>query len=104
MKDYRLLTQFRFIAIAEGWSYLLLLGVGMTLKYGADWPEPNYLIGMAHGVLFVLYAIWGFWSGIQLRWRWKTYFWTGLAALVPFGTFIADRKIYKPQADRLAQN
>ncbi|NBB89009.1 MAG: DUF3817 domain-containing protein [Bacteroidetes bacterium] len=102
MGDYRLLTYFRFIAIAEGWSYLLLLGVGMTLKYGAGWPEPNYVIGMVHGVLFVLYAFWGLWVGIQLRWRWITYFWAALAALVPFGTFIADRKMYKPQADRLS--
>lgn len=101
MKKHRLLSQFRYIALSEGWSYLLLLGVGMPLKYGMDWPGPNYVIGLAHGLLFVLYAVWGCWAGIQLRWRLSTFFWAGLAALLPFGTFVADWKIFKPMADRL---
>ncbi len=102
MKNRRLLNQFRKIAISEGWSYVLLLGVGMPLKYGMDWPEPNYVIGMAHGLLFVLYAIWALWAGLALKWKLATFFWAGLAALLPFGTFVADAKIFKPMANRLS--
>jgi integral membrane protein len=101
MKKSRLLHQFRKIAIAEGWSYILLLGLGMPLKYGMDWPEPNYVIGLAHGLLFVLYIIWGFWAGLKLRWSFATFFWVGLASLLPFGTFIADAQLFKPMAKKL---
>ena len=102
MKNQRLLNQFRNIAISEGWSYVLLLGVGMPLKYGLEWPEPNYVIGMAHGFLFVLYVVWALWTGFALKWKLATFFWAGLASLLPFGTFIADRKIFKPMASRLS--
>lgn len=102
MKNQRLLNQFRHIAISEGWSYVLLLGVGMPLKYGLEWPEPNYVIGMAHGFLFVLYVVWALWTGFALKWKLSTFFWAGLASLLPFGTFIADRKIFKPMASRLS--
>jgi integral membrane protein len=101
MKNTHVLNQFRFIALAEGWSYILLLGVGMPLKYGMGWMEPNYIIGLAHGLLFVLYGVWAMWAGLKVNWPLKTFFWAGLAALVPFGTFVADRKIFKPMAERL---
>lgn len=51
------LTQFKVLAIAEGISYLLF-GLTMPLKYVYEVPEPNYFVGMAHGVLFILYCVW----------------------------------------------
>ena len=44
----------RIVAWSEGISFLLF-GISMPLKYGYDMPEPNYVIGMAHGVLFILF-------------------------------------------------
>ena len=37
-------------------SYLMLFGVTMPLKYVFDMPLPNYIVGMAHGFLFVAYV------------------------------------------------
>ena len=44
----------RYTALAEGVSYLLLLGVAMPLKYLADMPMAVKIVGWAHGLLFML--------------------------------------------------
>ena len=41
----------------EGYSYLLLLLVAMPLKYIWDIPEWVRIIGMVHGVLFVIFMV-----------------------------------------------
>ena len=46
----------RITAWSEGISFLLF-GISMPLKYGFDIPQPNYVIGMAHGILFILYNL-----------------------------------------------
>lgn len=86
----------RALAILEGISYLLLLVVGMPLKYGMDMPGPNMVIGMGHGVLFGAYCLWVLIAGIQSKWSFKTILIAGFASLIPIGTFIADKKIFKP--------
>lgn len=85
----------RIIAFIEGVSFLLILFVTMPLKYFAEIPEPNKVIGMVHGVLFVLYVL----AVIQVRssydWDRKTTIWSLLASIIPFGTFWADKKYFK---------
>ena len=75
----------------------------MPLKYGFDIPEPTRPIGMAHGVLFVAYCVWVIIVAIQKKWSFGTIAWSLFASLVPFGTFIADTKIFKP-AEALEMN
>ena len=52
-----LIGKFRLTGIVEGTSYLLLLGVAMPLKY--IWHMPIYVkvVGMTHGILFILYCL-----------------------------------------------
>ena len=88
----------RTLAVLEGISYLLLLGVCMPLKYIWDIPEPTYPIGLAHGFLFVSYGIMVLVATQKFKWKFKTFFWSGFAAFLPFGTFIADKKIFRPIA------
>jgi integral membrane protein len=93
------LSRLRILAILEGISYLLL-GITMPIKYMLDIPGPNYLVGMAHGILFILYVIlslqniylqkWGFWTSILILG----------ASLIPVGTFIIDVKILRPITTR----
>lgn len=89
----------RLLAILEGISYLLF-GVTMPLKYGYDLPGPNYVVGMAHGLLFIAYNIFVLYNAYRLRWGWQNTFWSGLASLLPFGTFVADARIFKPLVTR----
>lgn len=46
---------FERIAIIEGVSFLMLLGIAMPLKYLLGIPEMVKYVGWAHGVLFILY-------------------------------------------------
>jgi len=85
------LGRFRFIAFIEGCSFLLI-GLTMILKYRYDMPEPNYVVGMAHGILFIIYVL----LLLQVTYLYKWSFWKlclgFMASLVPFGTFYADKK------------
>lgn len=42
------------LALVEGASLVALVGVAMPLKYYAGLPEAVRIVGMAHGVLFLL--------------------------------------------------
>ena len=84
----------RIIAILEGISYLLL-GLTMPLKYMLDMPKPNYIVGMAHGVLFMAYVLLVLVVGRKFKWDLTIMFWAFIASLIPFGTFVADAKIFK---------
>ena len=86
----------RLLALLEGISYLLLIGICMPLKYIFDIPEPTYPVGLAHGVLFVAYCVWVLIVTREKKWPFTTMFLAGIASLLPFGTFVADAKIFIP--------
>ena len=52
------INQLRLLAYLEGISFLVLIGIGMPLKYVFALPEPNLYIGMIHGLLFIAYCTW----------------------------------------------
>jgi integral membrane protein len=84
----------RIIGILEGCSFLLF-GLTMPLKYMMAMPTPNKIIGMAHGILFIAYVLLVFVVSQDKKWPAKTKFWAYAASLLPFGTFVADSKIFK---------
>jgi integral membrane protein len=88
------LGRLRIVAFAEGCSFLLL-GFTMILKYKFSMPQPNYIVGMAHGVLFVLYIFLVLQVAVLYRWKILKVFWAFLAAFIPFGTFYADKTIFR---------
>ena len=47
---------FKYIALLEGISLLLLLFFAMPMKYIYELPIYVKVIGMAHGLLFVVYV------------------------------------------------
>lgn len=81
---------FRLIALVEGVSTVLLFLVAMPLKYFADWPHLVPPVGMAHGVVWIVYTLaipvclWG--KGFSILELGRTF----LAGLVPLGTFLND--------------
>ncbi len=85
----------RLWAVLEGISYLLLFGVTMPLKRIYGIPEPNFFVGMAHGVLFIAYCLWVLLVAREEKWTFKIIFLALIASLLPFGTFIADKKLFK---------
>lgn len=88
--------RFRIIAFLEGCSYLIL-GFTMILKYKYRMPGPNYVVGMAHGLLFITYVILLLQVYLTYKWSFMKTVSAFIASLVPFGTFYADKKIFRKQ-------
>jgi integral membrane protein len=90
---FNLINLFRQTAFIEGISYLSLLFIAMPLKYIYDYPIAVKVVGMAHGILFILF-IFLLLSTVQ-KYRFSTLFTVVLlvASLLPFGTFFPDIKL-----------
>lgn len=84
----------RLVAILEGISYLLF-AITMPLKYVWQITEPNYIVGMAHGVLFMAYITLCFQNIFIYRWSFKVSILILAASLIPFATFYADSRFFK---------
>jgi len=89
----------RILGNIEGISYLLLLGIAMPMKYFFGFPMAVKIVGMAHGVLFIAYCLL---LALQMKAnKWNLLFgiYLFVATLIPFGTFVTDRKLAKISAD-----
>ena len=96
-----MLQAFRAISIAEGISLVLLFFVAMPVKYYLGNPVLVPYVGMAHGVLFLIYV---FASLITAqRQRWSLGFWllALLCSFVPFAFIWLERRL---QAEIATQN
>ena len=85
----------RAIGLAEAVSFLLLLGIAMPLKYFAGEPEAVRVVGMAHGVLFLAYLLAIVHAHVEYNWNLRRSSLVFLAALLPFGPFVADSKVLR---------
>lgn len=83
---------FRIISFLEGVSYLLLLFVATPIKYLQDNPEYVKLLGMPHGILFMLYIILAFVIKKEMNWNYKNLGIILICSVIPFGTFYVDKK------------
>jgi integral membrane protein len=97
------LSRLRSIGIFEAISFLLLLGIAMPLKYAFDQPEMVRIVGMAHGVLWVLYVGLAVLGQIDYKWPLKTTLLLLVASMLPFGPIIADAKLLKKIEDKQKQ-
>jgi integral membrane protein len=91
----KILTRFRMVAVAEGISFLILLGIAMPLKYILKFPLAVKYIGWVHGVLFVAFIYFAFEVFSSFK---KTFSWLAkamLASVLPFGTFVLDKELKK---------
>ena len=87
------LGRFKVLAFGEGISFLALLFITMPLKYALDVPGPNRIIGLIHGLLFVLYVFAVIQIKIEKAWKNQTMLQALLAAIIPFGTFYITARI-----------
>ena len=87
------LGQLRLVGRLEAISFLLLLGVAMPLKYALGMPGAVKVVGWAHGVLFMLYCVAVLRAAAECRFRPLLTAGLFIAALVPFGPFVAERRL-----------
>jgi integral membrane protein len=83
---------FRWVSVLEAISFLLLLFIAMPLKYIWDMPEYVRVVGMAHGILFILYLFGAYWMYEKLDWSLKVLFIVFLSSILPFGPFVVEKK------------
>ena len=82
----------------EGVSFLLLLGVAMPLKYFAGLPMAVRVVGLAHGILFMLYVLAAIQAALDRDWRWQRTALVLVASVLPAGPFVVDAKILREEA------
>lgn len=88
----RSLQALRYVGCAEGSSFLIL-GIAMPLKYAFDMPQAVFAVGTAHGFLFVLYLLSIARVTLLHRWSIGRVLAAFIAAFIPFGRFLFDRRI-----------
>lgn len=88
---------FKVIALAEAVSYLALLGASVA-KRTVDAEELVTLIGPVHGVIFLAYVALALYVREQLGWNGWTTVMVVVAAVVPLGGLVVERRLPGEQA------
>ena len=87
------LVRYRVIAYIVGVALILLVVIGMPLKYVGDNPVLVETVGPAHGFLYIGYLVLA--ADLARRAGW-TLRWTVavlLAGTIPFVSFLAERAV-----------
>tara|TARA_B000000557_G_C20731537_1_gene424531 strand:- start:149 stop:427 length:279 start_codon:yes stop_codon:yes gene_type:complete len=85
---------YRLTAFLEGVSYILLLFIAVPIKYLLNEALYVKILGMPHGILFILYIIFSIIAKIKYNWNFRKFLVISIASLVPFGTFYIDKKYF----------
>ena len=92
LNNNKMVGVFKVISFLEGVSYILLLFIGVPLKYFLGNDILVKTLGMPHGLLFLAYIILALVIRSKMKWSPKTTFIVLILSLVPFGTFYVNRK------------
>jgi integral membrane protein len=93
-------STFRAISFIEGISYLILLFIAMPLKYFVGIPLAVKIVGMAHGVLFILFIVALYKSAKENNWENKTTIQLFIYSLIPFGFIPIEKIIMKANIEK----
>ncbi len=85
---------FKIISWSEGISALLLFFLAMPLKYIFETPFLIRPIGMAHGILFMVYIFLALYLYRLQKWNLKKLFIILAASIIPGATFYIDKKYF----------
>lgn len=91
------LGKLRIIGFGEAFSWLLLLGFAMPMKYIWHNPLPVKYVGWIHGLLFISYIAMAYVVKEENKWSFSKLATAFVAAFLPFGTFIFDAKLKAEQ-------
>ncbi|MGH3731390.1 MAG: DUF3817 domain-containing protein [Micromonosporaceae bacterium] len=93
------LTRYRVIAYVVGVFLVILMCVGMPLKYLAHQPLVVTLVGPAHGFLYMVYLVLTADLARRVRWPLVRTILVMLAGTVPFVSFVAERSVTREVRD-----
>jgi integral membrane protein len=87
------LTRYRIIAWIVGVFLVVLVLVGMPLKYLGDNDTVVAVIGPLHGFLYMIYLLFTFDLSRRARWPFGRMILVMLAGTIPFFSFWAERQV-----------
>lgn len=93
------LTRYRVIAYVVGVVLVILVLVGMPLKYLADEPVVVETVGPAHGFLYMVYLVAVFDLSRRADWPLIRMIKIMLAGTVPIVSFYAERVVTRWTAE-----
>ncbi|MCE7080942.1 DUF3817 domain-containing protein [Streptomyces sp. ST2-7A] len=99
-KTVSALRRLRLVSAPEAVSFLLLL-VASVLRRTTDFDAVPVL-GMVHGILFVVYGLFWLDAWNRARWSLATAAWYMAMAVVPTGGFFAERRLRREEAEGVA--
>jgi integral membrane protein len=94
-----MISLYRKIAVTEGISYMILLGIAMPLKYFFGFPHAVKYFGWIHGVLFLVFAVVLIAAAIKYRWSLKRIAIYTIASVLPIIPFILDKQLKEEYPD-----
>jgi integral membrane protein len=86
------LARYRVMAYVVGVG-LLALCVSMVLEYGFDQEQYTRVVGPVHGFLYIVYLVACVDLALKARWSMKGTVLVLLAGMVPFVSFVAERRV-----------
>ncbi len=95
--------RYRIMAYLVGCLLVVLVCVGLPLKYLYDIPEVVTWTAIPHGYLYMLLLITAVDLGRRARWSWQRLILIALAGTVPFLSFVAERSATKDVRAKLPQ-
>jgi len=98
------LIRYRVMAYVVGVLLIVLVCVGLPLKYIWNNDSIVTVTGIAHGWLYMLLIITAIDLGRRARWTWWRLLAIALAGTVPFVTFVAEHYATKDVKAKLAWN
>jgi len=99
----RALTRYRVMAWIVG-VMLLLLVIGMILRYGLGVIETTAPVAIAHGWLYMIYVILALDLCIRMRWGLLRMAFVVVAGTIPFVSFVAEHKVTQWVNGELAED
>ncbi|MER5464029.1 MULTISPECIES: DUF3817 domain-containing protein [unclassified Streptomyces] len=93
------LHRLRLVSAPEAVSFLLLL-VCSVLKRTTEFNAVP-VMGAVHGVLFILYVIFWLDAWNRTKWEAKTAALYFVLSVLPFGGFVAERKLKRAAEDEV---
>jgi integral membrane protein len=88
----------RYVSLAEGISFLVLLYAAIYQKRILGNEDAIAVPGMIHGVLFVIFCFLLLHVWIDRGWSFKKAAFAFVCSLLPFAPFFLDRKLKQEEA------
>ena len=97
-----ILTAYRVMSYVTGVLLVILVFVGLPLKYAFDSPDVVAVVGTAHGFLFMVYVVLVLALGFIARWSIVKIVGVAAAGTIPLAVFFVEPRVVRTERADLA--